>query len=132
MRFVLAFALCAAALSLGGCGGGSSGGGPGFCNPGQTAAVTIRSTGFTPNNVCVQPNGGQLFFNNQDTVAHTIVSPDCTELNVGPIAPAGSLPATFGGAGNKTCSFHDSVNASNAAFNGSVAVNTGQVTGDYP
>jgi plastocyanin len=125
MRFRGFFALSAVVALLGGCGGGggSSTSGQGSCNPGVTTAVSIRSTGFSPSAVCVEPNGGQVVFNNQDTVPHTIVANtnDCTELNIGPIAAGANLAATFSTAATKVCTFHDSANSS-SAFVGTVAV----------
>jgi plastocyanin len=129
MRLAPAFALCTAALSLGGCGGGSdTGGGTARCNPGTSASMTIRNTGLTPAAVCVVPTG-TVTFTNQDTVPHDLVAddPSCTELNTGVMQPAASVPKTFPDA--KTCAFHDNLNPAAAAFKGTVAVNAGQVEG---
>jgi hypothetical protein len=124
MRIGIAFALCTAAASLGGCGGSGDGGG---CNPGASAAVAIRSTGVSPTAVCVLP-AGAVTFTNLDTVSHEIVSDaTCAELNTGVIAPSASATRTLGSA--KVCSFHDSAAPTNAAFQGTIAVATVMVSG---
>lgn len=128
MRLGTYLALSAAAAILGGCGGSSNSGGGNTCNPGTTAAITIKSTGVSPVAVCVLP-GGSVTFTNSDTATHDLVSDGtCPELNTGPLAGSGgTVTLTFPTA--KTCSFHDSVNASNTAFQGTVAVTTAPATG---
>lgn len=120
MRIGSAFVL-SAAVALCACGGSSNSGG-GSCNPGATAAFTIKSTGISPAANCVQPNGS-VSFTNTDTSAHTVSSSDCSELNaLGSVAPNnGSVTATFGAA-QKTCTF--SVTPGTAAFLGTLGVTT--------
>lgn len=130
MRLGSSFAL-SAVVALCACGGSSSGGGNGTCNPGATAAITISHTGISPSAVCVLPSGGSVAFNNTDTTQHDIESSsvDCPELNVGAIAGGTHGTATFSTATQKTCTFHDAVNASNTAFQGTVAVTSAPAQG---
>ncbi|HEY6002149.1 MAG TPA: hypothetical protein VIV57_04685 [Anaeromyxobacter sp.] len=126
-RLGIYLALSAAAAVLGGCGGPSNGGGG--CTPGASAAITIKSTGVSPTAVCVLP-GGSVTFTNSDTVQqHEIVSDGtCPELDTGVLAQSGgTVTLVFPTA--KTCAFHDSVNASNTAFQGTVAVTSAPVSG---
>jgi plastocyanin len=126
MRLGIYLALCAAAASLGGCGGTGNGGG-GTCNPGATASITIKNTGVSPTAVCVLPTGS-VTFTNSDTVQHDLVSDGtCPELDTGIIAASASAMVTFPTA--KVCAFHDTVNPSNTAFQGTVAVTTAPATG---
>lgn len=130
MRIGSAFAL-SAALTLCACGGSGGGGGGGTCNPGATAAFTIKSTGITPAAVCVLPGplpNGVVSFNNADTVVHTVTSTDCSaELNgLGSIAPSGTATANFGAA-QKTCTF--SVNPGNTPFQGTIGVTSAPAQG---
>jgi plastocyanin len=72
--------------------------------PASTATVAVRSSGFDPPSVTVQP-GGQVTFENQDGVAHQLAS-TCPELNSPPIAAGARLPVRMG-ATVGTCSYHD-------------------------
>lgn len=72
--------------------------------PPRTATVAIRSSGFEPMFVTVQP-GGQVTFDNRDGVAHQLVS-TCSQLNTGAIPAGGRLPVTMGSAVG-ACSYHD-------------------------
>ncbi len=111
---------------LAGC-GGSGGGGSGSCAPGATATVKVGSAGFSPKAVCVLP-AGSVTFTNTDTVAHDIESGMvCLELNLGPIPAGQSATATFPTA--QTCSFFDAAHSTDAAFEGTVAVTSGTVSG---
>ncbi len=51
----------------------------------------------------------------------------CTPLNLGAIAPGANKVATFPWAA--TCAYHDALNATNALFQGTVAVSPAPVTG---
>jgi hypothetical protein len=127
MRSALSFvaiAMVAGALACGG--GGSSGGSGGSCTPGSTASMTLTSSGVSPKAVCVLP-GGTVTFTNNDAAAHDIEGSGCTELNLGPIAPAASKSATF--PTSETCTFHDAGSPSNAAFQGTVAVTSAPASG---
>jgi plastocyanin len=120
MRTGTSFALSAAAL-LAACGGSGGGNGGGSCNPGSTAAFTIKNTGISPSANCVQLTG-TVSFNNTDTAAHTITSPDCTELNNVTVSapPSGTQTVTFAAAASKICTF--SVSPGGTAFQGTLAV----------
>jgi plastocyanin len=122
--------LIAAAALVAGCGGGSSsmsGGGGGSCTPGQSASVSITSTGLSPMAVCVVP-GGTVTFTNHDTVAHDIESTgSCPQLNLGSIAAGQANTAMF--PTTATCTFGDATKPGNAAFQGTVAVASAPVTG---
>lgn len=126
----IGLACCSAAALLAGCGGSSmNSGGGGSCNPGTTATVTIKSSGLSPMNSCVLP-GGTVTFTNSDTVAHDLVSDaSCPELNTGNIAASGGSKLIMFANTAKVCSFHDSLNPSNTAFQGLVDVTTASVGG---
>lgn len=114
---------------LGACGGSSSGGSSGTstCTPGSTASFSITSTGVTPKAVCVLP-GGMVTFKNNDTAQHDIESgTTCTQLNLGVIAAGSSATATMPTA--EICQFHDQLNPTNTAFQGTVAVTTAPAPG---
>ncbi len=122
--------LIGAAL-LGACGGGSSSKqGGGSCTPGQSASVGIGASGFTPVAVCVLP-AGTVTFTNHDSAAHDVEASStasaCTGLNLGSIAAGQAATASFPTAA--VCTFHDAAHASDMAFQGTVAVTTGQATG---
>jgi plastocyanin len=117
-----------AVVGLAAC-GGSDGGGTtgGSCTPTLAGTVSITATGVAPKAVCIRPTGTVTFTNN-DTVAHDIeADAGCTPLNLGAIAPAASKVATFPSA--EICAYHDALNATNAAYQGTVAVNSAPVTG---
>jgi plastocyanin len=124
MRFAAGLATVAAVLGLAACGGGG-GGGSATCTPGQTASMTIKSTGLSPTNVCVLPTGS-VTFTNSDTVPHHLEFNDTTSCPTIPEIAAGTSPqVTFPTAA--TCTFHDASNA--PAFSGTVAVTAGTVSG---
>ncbi len=121
----------AAAALLGACGGGSSSSqGNGSCTPGQSASFSIGSSGLSPLAVCVVP-GGTVTFTNHDSVSHDIAASTsdaaCAPLNLGAIAAGQAATAMFPTAA--VCTFHDAAHASVAAFQGTVAVTTSQMTG---
>jgi plastocyanin len=116
----------AIALLAAACGGG--GGGGNVCSPAQSATITITAAGVSPNQVCLLP-GGTVTFTNSDAAPHDIEGDaSCPLLNLGPIAANTSKSATF--PTSQTCQFHDQANgnASNTAFQGTVAVTA---TGGY-
>ncbi len=126
MRF--AACLASAALGLAACGGGGGGGSGASCTPGPTAALSITSTGLSPTNVCVQPNGTVTFTNMDPTATHDIEFETANCPTVGNVAPnGGQVTTTFPTAEN--CTFHDGNSPNNTAFRGTVAVTTGTVTG---
>jgi plastocyanin len=128
MKPAICTTLFAAATLLGACGGGSDGvGGSGSCTPGQTASIDIQPGGVKPSAVCVLP-GGSVTFKNSDTATHDIESGStCTPLDLGVIPPSESRTATLPTVA--VCSFHDALNASNGAFDGTVAVTQPPATG---
>jgi hypothetical protein len=126
MRIGSSFAL-SAVVALCACGGSSGGGGGSTCNPGATAAFTVSGTGISPTAVCVLPSG-TVSFNNTSATARTFASGDCPELNNLAVAASATTPVLFG-ATQKTCTFHDAANASNAAFQGTVAVTSAPAQG---
>src|SRR5512141_2460376 len=126
-----AFSTLIAAALVAGCGGGSSSSqGNGSCTPGQSAGIGIASTGFSPAAVCVLP-GGTVTFTNHDTVAHDVEASTagtaCAPLSLGPIAASQAATAMLATAA--TCTFHDAGHASEAAFQGTVAVTSAPATG---
>ena len=121
MRTTTCLLACAMALSA--CGGG--GGGGASCDPQQSAALTITSTGVTPANVCVTP-GGTVTFTNSGPVQHHIEFDNNCATAVD-LAPGAQASVPFPTAGN--CPYHDS--SAGAAFQGVVAVTTVTVTGGY-
>lgn len=113
-------ALIAAAALLGACGGGGDGmGGGATCPLTATAAIDLTSSGASPHTVCVLV-GGSVTFTNQDSVQHDIESgTGCPQLNLGVLAPTATATATFPSA--TVCPFHDALNPTNTAFQGTVA-----------
>src|SRR5258708_37542091 len=97
-------------LALMACGGSSS----------VPAAITLRPAGADPTSISVM-GGAQLQFANADSIDHRIASSDCAELS-SPTLPAGASFTATMGAGPKTCSFHDALQPSAAAFQGTVTV----------
>jgi len=63
----------------------------------------------------------ELRFVNQDSVNHGITSSDCPELTTPTLTP-GTNATQMLGSGPKSCTFSDSLNPSNAAFQGSINV----------
>jgi plastocyanin len=124
MGFAAGLATVAAALGLAACGGG--GGGAATCTPGQSASMTIKSTGISPTNVCVLP-AGSVTFTNSDAVPHHIEFDAATCPTVPEIAAGSSQQATFPST-VMNCSFHDGNNPA-AAFSGTVAVTSAVVSG---
>jgi plastocyanin len=111
--------------ALAGCGSSNSGGGS--CTPVSTTNIAISSTGVTPKAVCVLP-GGTVKFNNDDTAAHDIESgASCPALNLGSIAAGANATATLPTSG--TCNFHDELDPTNVAFQGTVAVTSATTSG---
>lgn len=72
--------------------------------PPRHATVAVRSSGFEPSFVTVQP-GGQVTFENRDGVAHQLVS-TCSQLNTAPIAAGARFPVTMGTTVG-SCVYHD-------------------------
>jgi len=77
----------------------------------NAVTVTIRSSGLDPVNVFIRP-GGQLTFENQDTVPHQMVSSGACDWINTPTLLAGSsfkftVPTAF-----VTCGYQDQTNAS--------------------
>ena len=106
---------------------GGSGGGGDSCSPGPTASLSITATGLSPTNVCIQPGGVVTFTNSDTAAAHDIEFDTAGCPTVGNIPPGGQVTATF--MTEENCSFHDARNATNAAFQGTVAVTSVTVMG---
>jgi hypothetical protein len=130
MRTQSGLTLFAAAALLGACGGTDNGTGGGTCTPGPTASFSIMAAGLTPKAVCVLPGTGTVTFRNDDTAAHDIEDSGttCPQLNLGVIA-AGATRTTVAFPTATVCQFHDQLAPTNTAFQGTVAVTTGQVGG---
>lgn len=132
MRTPFEWLIGASLLGLVACGGSSTDGtgGPvgGTCTPGLTASVGLSATGATPKAVCLRP-GGSVTFTNGDTVAHTIqwAGASCPTANLGPIAAAGNASVSF--PDEAICTFRDADAPANTAFQGTVGVSSGVVTG---
>lgn len=127
--------LLLAAAVIAGCGGGSTapaaeaGANGESQDAGATASsvtVTFSATGISPSTVRVA-RGGTVTFTNTDGAPHEPASNshpthmECPEFNVGSLAQNASATATAGNAA-KTCGFHDHLNPSNTAFQGTVVI----------
>jgi hypothetical protein len=108
MRLMLA-TVAAAAFA---CGGSSSGSAPN--------TFTFGASGVSPTFMMVGTQSTVTFMNS-DTVAHGVTSSNCSELAAASIA-AGANAVISLGAGPKTCSFADALNASATSFQGSVQI----------
>ena len=118
----------AVVLGVAACGGGGGGGGgSGSCSPSQAATLSITATGLSPTNVCVVPGGTVTFINSDTAATHDIEFDTAGCPTVGNIAPGAQASATF--PTQQNCSFHDGRNASNASFQGTVAVTAVTVSG---
>jgi hypothetical protein len=109
MRLMLAMVV-AAAFACGGSGGSS----------GAPNTFTFSASGVSPSFMMVGSAATVTFVNN-DTAAHGVSSSNCSELAAASIA-AGASSVISLGAGPKTCSFADALNASASSFQGSVQV----------
>jgi len=127
VRPVRWLALLALGLASAACGGSSGGGGSATCTPSGTAAIAITAKGTSPQNACVTP-GGTVTFTNNDTTAHQIEfgAADCP-ANLASIPAGGQVSPVFPTQAN--CLYHDALNASNTAFQGTVAVSNATVSG---
>jgi len=105
-------------LALVACGGSGGGGNQ------APAEIDLTATGATAGGTSVNismPSGGQVHFVNKDTKPHQISSSNCTELNTAQLAPnvdSGLITVTT----QATCTFSDSLNPSNATYNGTITV----------
>lgn len=90
---------------------------------GGQATVTLNSGGASSHTVTVPPSTAVTFMN-ADSVSHQIASGSgCSELN-GPMLAAGaSFTATMASKA-ETCEFHDQLNPTKAAFQGTITVST--------
>ncbi|HET7788691.1 MAG TPA: hypothetical protein VIR81_01370 [Myxococcales bacterium] len=106
-------------LALVACGG--SGGGSNQAPAEIDLTATGATAGGNPTVNISMPSGGQVHFFNKDTKPHQIVSSNCPELNTGQLAPntdSGLKTVTT----QTTCTFSDSLNPSNGAYNGTITV----------
>jgi plastocyanin len=95
----------------------SCGGSGGLSGP---VPVQFLAAGVSPANFNAN-SGGSVQFVNHDTVDHQVASADCAELTSPRMAPNAQFTAAMG-TGPKTCNFNDSLNPTNAAFQGTVNV----------
>ena len=92
------------------------------------ATVPLTATGVSPRPIVV-PLGGSITFANDDTRRHKIASdphPDhsgCVELNLPVLEPGQRITVKIDD-DHERCGFHDDLNPQQAAFNGTVLVET--------
>ncbi|HET9596587.1 MAG TPA: hypothetical protein VI300_26575 [Solirubrobacter sp.] len=124
-RLVLAVA-GAAVVACGGSGGSSGQ----TCTPSDSFSITITSTGMSPQNACVLPQGTVTFTNN-DSVQHDIeIQGTGCPTSPGGIQPGASATAKFTTVQN--CPYSDGTKQGVAAFSGTIAVsNSVQSGGGY-
>jgi len=122
----IALALAVAGALVVAC-GGSGGGGGQTCTPTSSFTITITSTGMSPQNACVLPNG-TVTFSNSDTVQHDIefAGSGCPQ-SPGGIQPGSSAPVQFTTVQN--CGYSDNSKQGVAAFTGTIAVSNETQTG---
>jgi hypothetical protein len=113
-------------MALAAC-GGSGGGGADSCTPGPTASINITASGVSPVNVCVAPEGQVTFTNSDSGSSHDIEFEASGCPPVGELTSGATKTVTF--PTQQNCSFHDGSRATNAAFQGTVAVTAVVVTG---
>lgn len=102
-------------VMLAACGGGDS------TPSGAPASVNLTASGAAPSTFTL-PSGGQVHYFNKDTAAHQIASTDCSDIG-SPSLAAGQDFLTQALLGPRSCTFRDSVNPSNSAFQGTVTIN---------
>ena len=135
MRMTVRFGILVATVSLAlGCGGSDSpttpspspgGGGDGGGTP--AATITISNNAVSPRSVTVSA-GSRINFVNSDSRAHEMASDphpahtECPELNqVGFLNP-GQQRQTGAMNTRRTCSYHDHINESNSALQGTIVI----------
>jgi len=96
--------------------GGSGGSG----TPTGPFQVTLTSAGASPKSFTALSQA-EVQFTNNDSVNHRISSSDCPEMST-PLLTPGMNATVMLGAGPKSCTFNDSLNPSNTAFQGSVNI----------
>ncbi len=124
------FSLLAAVLAAGAasCGGSSSPTEPTMTGGGgaSTASIALTPSGVSVHLLTVAP-GAAVTFMNSDSAPHEMASDphpvhtQCPELN-GPVLPPGaSFTATMANM-PETCGFHDHLNPTNTALQGTITV----------
>ena len=118
-------------LATAGCGGSSPSPGPstgGTCTTSSTSTtITISNGAVCPQNITV-PRGTQVTFINNDTRTHEMTSDphpehtDCTEINQVGNLVAGQTRQTGNLNIAKRCGFHDHIDFTNNALNGSITI----------
>ncbi len=94
--------------------------------PMSTATIALMSGGVSVHLLTVAP-GSTVTFTNDDSAPHMIASDphpihtQCPELNGPVLQPGGSFTATMANM-TETCGFHDHLNPTNAAFQGTITV----------
>ena len=127
---VSGFVTGAMALALAACGGGGSpagpsgGGGGGGGTPVETTTVTITSAGVSPASIIVNAGAKVMFVNNDSKTHEPSSNPHpshtlCPELNIGSLA-SGQSRESAPMVGGRTCGYHDHLDNTNAAMQGTV------------
>jgi len=82
-------------------------------NTGKNWNINIQNFAFTPNSLTIS-KGDTVTWQNMDTVSHTIVSDEGTEIKSDALANGGTYSHTFESSGtyNYHCSIHPSMKAS--------------------
>ena len=96
--------------------GGSGGSG----TPTGPFQVTLTSAGASPGSFTALSQA-EVQFTNNDLANHQINSSDCPEMST-PLLIPGMNATVMLAAGPKSCTFNDSLNPSNTAFQGSVNI----------
>ena len=115
------------ALTLWSCGGGSPmNPTPPDNTPVETTTITITSAGVSPRSIIVNAGAKVTFVNNDSQTHEPSSNPhpshtQCPELNIGSLG-AGQTRESGAMVGGRTCGFHDHLNASNGAMQGSIQV----------
>lgn len=122
--------LLVAALAVGAacCGGSSSPTEPTMTGGGgaSTATIALTSSGVSVHLLTVAPGAAVAFMNN-DSAPHEIASDphpvhtQCPELNGPVLQPGASFTATMANM-PETCGFHDHLNPTNTALQGTITV----------
>jgi len=92
----------------------------------ETTTITITSAGVSPRSIIVNAGAKVTFVNNDSQTHEPSSNPhpshtQCPELNIGNL-PAGQTRESGPMVGGRTCGFHDHLNATNTALQGSVQV----------
>jgi hypothetical protein len=136
---IMRYGVTLSLLALVACGGTDSSPTTGGTND-TVAILTLKSNGISTQSGALAstgfsvPNPGVVQFTNSDTVSHNIASSDagCTALNSGTLAAgtsSGNITLINGGTTDITCSFKDTLNPTNTAFQSTVTILTSNTGG---